>query len=91
MDALKIDRSFVSGAGESFDSFEDLAIVCGIVALGHAMGLSVVAEGVETESQLAALRELGCDLAQGYRYSPAVEAEEVARLVAEGTGDRMAA
>ena len=90
VDTLKIDRSFVSGAGEAFDSLEDLAIVRGIVALGHAMGLSVVAEGVETESQLAVLRQMGCDLAQGFLYSPAVEANEVARLLAEGTGGRMA-
>jgi EAL domain-containing protein (putative c-di-GMP-specific phosphodiesterase class I) len=53
------------------------------------MGLSVVAEGVETRSQLAVLRRLGCDLAQGYLYSPAVEGVQVARLVAEGTAGGM--
>ena len=80
VDALKIDRSFVSGAEESS---ADPAIVRGIIALGHAMGLSVVAEGVETEAQLAMLRYLDCDLAQGYGYSPALDADALAELLSD--------
>ena len=77
---LKIDRSFVSGIDGSSD---DLAIVRGIIALGHAMGLGIVAEGVETEAQLAALRHLECDVVQGFLYSPPVDAEAVPELLAE--------
>ncbi len=82
VDTLKIDRSFISGAEESSDG---PAIVRGIIALGHAMGLSVVAEGVETEAQLAMLRHLDCDLAQGYLYSPALDADALAELLRDGT------
>ena len=81
VDQLKIDRSFISDAGESSDG---PAIVRGIIALGHAMGLSVVAEGVETEAQLAMLRDLDCDLAQGYLYSPALDADALAELLRDG-------
>jgi diguanylate cyclase (GGDEF)-like protein len=63
LDELKIDRSFVNAMA---DDASATAIVGSIVGLGHALGLSVVAEGVETPSQLSALRDLGCDLAQGY-------------------------
>ncbi len=82
VDTLKIDRSFISGAEESSDG---PAIVRGIIALGHAMGLSVVAEGVETEAQLAMLRHLDCDLAQGYIYSPALDADALAELLRDRT------
>ena len=63
VDALKIDRSFVDGLGTDA---EDHAIVSAVVSLAHALGLSVVAEGVETRCQLEELRRLGCDSAQGY-------------------------
>ena len=63
VDVLKIDRSFVDGLGTDAD---DHAIVGAVVSLAHALGLSVVAEGVETTSQLNELRRLGCDSAQGY-------------------------
>jgi diguanylate cyclase (GGDEF)-like protein len=65
VEALKIDRSFVSGLG---DEGTDEAIVAMIVALARTLGLAVVAEGVETRAQLARLAELGCDIAQGYLY-----------------------
>ena len=74
IDHLKIDRSFVSGLGS--DS-EDTAITAAIVAMAHSLGLRALAEGVETEAQLAALRDLGCDLAQGFYWSPAVENGEL--------------
>lgn len=62
-DSLKIDRRFVSGVTDRED---DGTIVRAIIALAHGLGKSVVAEGVETAEQLALLRELGCDLAQGF-------------------------
>ncbi len=66
LDVLKIDRSFVSNADRDEGDGE---IVRTIVALGQALGLSVVAEGVETESQAAFLRACGCPAGQGYLYS----------------------
>jgi diguanylate cyclase (GGDEF)-like protein/PAS domain S-box-containing protein len=62
-DSLKIDRSFVAGLGHSH---EDTSIVRAIVSLAHTLGQQVIAEGVETELQLNLLRDIGCDLAQGY-------------------------
>lgn len=66
VDELKIDGSFVAGLG---DSAEDEAIVASCIDVGHAMGLSVVAEGIETREQLDRLAEMGCDVIQGYFYS----------------------
>ncbi|WP_048862169.1 putative bifunctional diguanylate cyclase/phosphodiesterase, partial [Acidisphaera rubrifaciens] len=62
-DALKLDRDFVSSLGRDRSGEP---IVRAIVELGHAMGMQVCAEGVETEAQLARLRALRCDLVQGY-------------------------
>ncbi len=69
---MKIDRTFVSGLPGDAD---DSAIVTGIVSLAHSLGLAVVAEGVETPDQLAALRAVHCELAQGYLFSRPVDAE----------------
>jgi len=63
VDELKIDRSFVATLGVEGPS---MAIVGALVSLAHGLGLNVVAEGVETEEQLAELRRLGCDSVQGY-------------------------
>ena len=65
VEAIKVDRSFVTGLGLEAD---DTSIVEAVVRLGHSLGLSVVAEGVETPLQLSRLRELGCDRAQGYLF-----------------------
>jgi diguanylate cyclase (GGDEF)-like protein/PAS domain S-box-containing protein len=65
VDLLKIDRSFVAGITTSP---QDEAIVRGIIDLAHALGVRVVAEGVEQEDQLAALTALGCDMGQGYLW-----------------------
>lgn len=70
VDVLKVDRSFVAGLGTS-DS--DRAIVRAVVQLADALGLTSVAEGVETEQQLAELRDLGCRQAQGFHFARAVE------------------
>ena len=65
VDMLKIDKSFVDGvAGKG----PDRAIVEAVIALGHALGLKVIAEGVETKEQVARLRELGSELAQGFYF-----------------------
>ncbi len=66
IDTLKIDRSFVDKLGESGQS---RAVVRSITALAQALGLSTVAEGVETREQLDSLRALGCDEVQGYFYA----------------------
>jgi CheY-like chemotaxis protein len=63
---VKIDKSFVDGLGRDDD---DTAIVAAVVAMAHALDLSVVAEGVETADQLGRLRTLGCDQVQGYYFS----------------------
>jgi EAL domain-containing protein (putative c-di-GMP-specific phosphodiesterase class I) len=63
VEALKIDRSFVDGLGSEP---EDTSIVEAIVTLAHSLGMTAVAEGLETPLQLQALRTLGCDFAQGY-------------------------
>ncbi len=66
VDVLKIDRSFVDGLGDDPD---DTAIVTAIISLGRALGLRLVAEGVETRRQLDELRRLGCDRAQGFMFA----------------------
>jgi diguanylate cyclase (GGDEF)-like protein/PAS domain S-box-containing protein len=79
---LKIDRSFVRDLGVDAD---DEAIVGAIVALGHSLKLKVVAEGVESEAQLAFLRSLHCDEYQGYYMSRPVEAEAFSHLLKQQT------
>jgi diguanylate cyclase (GGDEF)-like protein/PAS domain S-box-containing protein len=74
VDQLKVDRSFVAGVATSE---EDLAIVASVVNLGHALGLSVVGEGVETVVQLEKLSEVGCDLAQGFNWLRPADATDV--------------
>jgi diguanylate cyclase (GGDEF)-like protein len=80
IDTLKIDRSFVSDMSRRR---ENLEIVRTIVSLGHNLGMLVVAEGVETGEQLRDLRELGCDYAQGFLFSPAVEASAAEALLGD--------
>jgi diguanylate cyclase (GGDEF)-like protein/PAS domain S-box-containing protein len=81
VDSLKIDQTFIAGLGEDPG---DEAIVSGVISLGHALGLKVVAEGVETEEQLARLREMGCDLAQGYHFAKPLPSEDAEKLLVEG-------
>ena len=75
IDVLKIDRSFVSHVDTNDD---DAAIAKTILSLASYMGLHVVAEGVETESQFETLRNFGCHLFQGYLLGRPVPNEELA-------------
>jgi diguanylate cyclase (GGDEF)-like protein/PAS domain S-box-containing protein len=76
--ALKIDRSFVEALGIEQ---EGTAIVEAIIGMARALSLEVIAEGVENEVQLAELRRLGCDYAQGHLFHPAMPAADVSRLL----------
>ena len=71
-DTLKIDRSFIKDITHNAD---DAAITTSIIMLAHNMNLSVVAEGVESVDQLQFLQKQGCDMIQGYLYSPPLTAE----------------
>ena len=77
VDTLKVDRSFVAGLGTHP---EDTAIVAGVVGLAQTLGLTAIAEGVETEEQRAALLALGCDLAQGYLFGHPESPEDLAEF-----------
>ena len=83
VDVLKIDRSFISDMGQSGD---DATMVEAIIALGHSLRLEVVAEGVETEEQLAFITARGCDTAQGYFFSPPLSGSRFREFVVERLG-----
>jgi EAL domain-containing protein (putative c-di-GMP-specific phosphodiesterase class I)/GGDEF domain-containing protein len=73
IDCLKVDRAFIKDTPENTD---DVAIAKTIIAMAQALGLSTVAEGVETEAQLALLKHMGCNQIQGYFFSRPLPAEE---------------
>jgi diguanylate cyclase (GGDEF)-like protein/PAS domain S-box-containing protein len=81
LDVLKIDRSFIADIPHDTD---DMAISAAVIALGAALGVKVLAEGVETQAQLDFLRERGCDLYQGFFKSPALPPEGFAALARPG-------
>ena len=81
IDELKIDRSFVTDAE---NGGRDGAVAAAIIALGHELGLQVVAEGVETPEQSAFLLQRGCNVQQGYWFSKAVPARELEQLLRDG-------
>lgn len=89
IDEIKIDRFFV----ERLDSRRDAAaIVTAVMALARELGVDAVAEGVETEEELAKLRAIGCDLAQGFRFARPMAAEAVGDVLArEAHGELLVA
>lgn len=82
-DVLKIDGSFIAGLVENS---EDAELTRAIVAMSHALGLTVLAECVETQAQAEILIEYGCDLAQGYCFSRPLPPEEFRARLGEGPG-----
>ena len=74
VEVLKVDRSFIDGLGTEP---EDSAVVAAVLSLAHALGLHVIAEGVETPLQANQLIALGCPVAQGFLWSPAVPAAQI--------------
>lgn len=78
IDQVKIDRTFVRDIPGDGD---DEAITTAIIAMAHSLGLSVVAEGVETEAQLRFLRDAGCDIMQGYYFAEAKPPEQVVEFL----------
>jgi EAL domain-containing protein (putative c-di-GMP-specific phosphodiesterase class I) len=85
IDALKIDRSFISNMHSNGENRE---IVRLIIMLAHSIGLKVVAEGTETSNQIDVLKRLGCEMAQGYFYSPPVSAQSASDLLTSNAGVR---
>ena len=79
VNALKIDRTFIS----TCDTHDPL--IATLVQLGRSLGLVTIAEGVEEETQLERLRELGCDRGQGYLFAPPLEVAALERFMAEHT------
>ncbi len=84
VDGVKIDRSFVADLQRDPD---DLALTTAIIAMAHALGITVVAEGIEHQVQLELLNQRGCDLVQGYWLARPLESEDLVRLLEE-TGSR---
>jgi diguanylate cyclase (GGDEF)-like protein/PAS domain S-box-containing protein len=84
VDMIKVDRSFVQGVDEET---KDAAITANLVTLAHALGVLAIAEGIESDSQLASLRGLGCDLAQGYLFARPMAADDVRSVLGGGFGD----
>ena len=85
IDLLKIDRAFIADIGESE---EVAALTETILGLARIIGVTVVAEGIETEAQLAEVTRLGCDLGQGYLFLRPVDAAEIERVVVEQVAQR---
>jgi EAL domain-containing protein (putative c-di-GMP-specific phosphodiesterase class I) len=73
-----VDRAFIQGVAESP---VDSAIVRAVIDLANAMGIAAVAEGVETGSQVAGLKMIGCEVAQGFYFSPPLRAEDFDQLL----------
>jgi EAL domain-containing protein (putative c-di-GMP-specific phosphodiesterase class I) len=90
VDFLKIDRSFIAGLELEPNGVatKDIEIVKAMIELTHALGLKVIAEGVETSEQLAQLRDMKCNLAQGNYFSEPLPSEELAVILAEDLTDR---
>jgi len=77
LDLLKLDRTLI----ESLCETSGVAVVRAAVELGQALGVGVIAEGIETQTQLAVLRDLGCPLGQGYLFAKPLPIIEVRRFL----------
>jgi EAL domain-containing protein (putative c-di-GMP-specific phosphodiesterase class I) len=86
VDELKVDRSFISNLGTEG---QDQTLVAAMVAMGHALGLHVVAEGVETHAQMATLLTLGCRTAQGYLFARPLPPDEITTLLVRGLPEEL--
>ena len=82
---LKIDRAFIMNLP---DDHKDLAITRAVIAMAHGLGLTVIAEGVESEEQAALLLQEGCDELQGYLISRPIPAQDFTRMLVEVPGGR---
>ena len=80
VDRVKVDRSFVKGLG---GNATDTAVVRMIIELCHTLGVEVLAEGVETSEQAALLKDMGCDVGQGYYFARPLRSEELAEQLPE--------
>jgi len=80
---IKIDQSFVHNLS---DNLHDASIARTVILLGHGLGLTVIAEGVETSAQIEALRRMNCDEIQGYLFSQPVAASDICDLLSQGRG-----
>ena len=85
VDTLKIDRAFISRIDTDLATHE---IVRVIVMLAHGLRLKVVAEGVETQAQVDLLKDIGCELAQGYFYSKPAAVEAIGQLLGKNRAAR---
>ena len=83
VDILKIDRSFVEGLGRHRG---DEVIVEAVVGVSRALGIELIAEGVESTDQAERLLALGCEHLQGFLYSPPCEAQAITAMLAERGG-----
>jgi diguanylate cyclase (GGDEF)-like protein len=82
IDVIKIDQTFVLGIGRTES---DAALVRAAVQMAHALNIRAIAEGVETPEQLDYLKEIGCDIGQGYLYSPPIRPDQVLNRLIEAT------
>jgi len=80
IDYLKIDISFIREAAKSK---KDRAVVNAIVQMAHSLGMKTIAEGVETKEQLEVLKEIGCDMAQGYYFAKPMSEQEIEKRLKE--------
>ena len=87
VDTLKIDRSFL-GVGPDAAPERDAVIIRAVVDMGHALGMTVLAEGVENEEALDLLRKFGCDRAQGYHIGRPMPAEQLRTWLGESPWGR---
>jgi diguanylate cyclase (GGDEF)-like protein len=88
LDGIKLDRSFIEHVA---DGLADAQIVRAVVQMARALGLEIVAEGVETADQLSAVRNLGCHQAQGFYFMPPLPADEMPALLAGNPWQRLGA